>query len=453
MFRKAALLACTITLALAPLVTKAATAPERIALFRPNDGNTSIWGVSTRPDNDPSDWQDGLLVNDPTNVQFWGWFDITHAFFADINGDDLDDKVMIQTAPTLQTYDGLQVVVTYSGEDDISETDFNAPNGDLYPTAGGDWGWLSAKEPIFGDIDGDNIDDFGVTTTGDVIGAPVADSLQWGMWQSNGTPGVSRDQGSGVNFTQWSPFGVPSLGDIPLLGDINGDGVDDRILHRPDTLEVFIDFSDPNGGWGDSVVDRTATLGDAGDKLALSDINGDGRDDLVLIREFPEWPDSPVSSGGTGIHELFGYYTLPGGDLTTDFSMPDIQDEFGQLVNPAGWQSPDQILFAQLDLPADGLVGDYNGDGVVNAADYTVYRDNIGGDAAAVFAAGSRDPGNVGPIGSSDYVSWRANFGNSGAGTIQFALSAVPEPSTFGLIAVATLGMVTVCRRRCRASH
>ncbi|MEX2169272.1 MAG: hypothetical protein WD851_08175 [Pirellulales bacterium] len=83
--------------------------------------------------------------------------------------------------------------------------------------------------------------------------------------------------------------------------------------------------------------------------------------------------------------------------------------------------------------PPDELVGDYNNDGSVNAADYAVWRDNNGGTAVLPNDA------TPGTVDLSDYNTWRANFGNTaGSGS-----AAVPEPSTFGLallVAAAILG-------------
>lgn len=57
-----------------------------------------------------------------------------------------------------------------------------------------------------------------------------------------------------------------------------------------------------------------------------------------------------------------------------------------------------------------GLEGDFNGDGVVNAADYTVWRDGLG----STFSAADLDV-------------WRNNFGATTAAT---SSTSVPEPST-----------------------
>jgi hypothetical protein len=70
---------------------------------------------------------------------------------------------------------------------------------------------------------------------------------------------------------------------------------------------------------------------------------------------------------------------------------------------------------ATLAMVDTSLAGDYNDDGTVNAADYTVWRDG-----------GSPDSTQAG------YDLWKANFGNSGSG----GGASVPEPSTIGLLLV-----------------
>ncbi len=57
--------------------------------------------------------------------------------------------------------------------------------------------------------------------------------------------------------------------------------------------------------------------------------------------------------------------------------------------------------------------GDYNGDGTADAADYTVWRDNVAGDADATFQFGSRDPSNSGVINSQDGTFWSSNYKNT----------------------------------------
>ena len=83
------------------------------------------------------------------------------------------------------------------------------------------------------------------------------------------------------------------------------------------------------------------------------------------------------------------------------------------------------------------LPGDFNADGVVDAADYSVWRDALG-----QFADLPND-GTPGLVSSSDYAEWAANYG----ATLASALSAVPEP-TAALSAALALGFAGIhCRR------
>jgi T5SS/PEP-CTERM-associated repeat protein len=89
------------------------------------------------------------------------------------------------------------------------------------------------------------------------------------------------------------------------------------------------------------------------------------------------------------------------------------------------------------------LLGDYNGDGMVDAADYTVWRNSYGQPVAVgQFADGDRS----GIIDDADYVVWKRHFGEStviGSG----AHSGVPESST-AAIAMVACGLVAAGRRR-----
>ena len=99
--------------------------------------------------------------------------------------------------------------------------------------------------------------------------------------------------------------------------------------------------------------------------------------------------------------------------------------------------------FAQL-VVVEALAGDYNDDGIVNAADYTAWRNSVGTPAGTL-------PNDVdgGVIGDAQYATWKANYGmSSGMGAGSLAAVSVPEPST-ALMLVA--GMVVASRRR-RAS-
>ncbi|WP_425396050.1 hypothetical protein [Aeoliella sp.] len=106
-----------------------------------------------------------------------------------------------------------------------------------------------------------------------------------------------------------------------------------------------------------------------------------------------------------------------------------------------------------------GLPGDFNADGQVNIADYTLWRNNLG----AADESAINDNGDGGGITTSDYDLWKANFGATGGiggapeirqGIVQYgsitgtgagigaAISApVPEP-TAGLLVVVSLAVL-----------
>jgi T5SS/PEP-CTERM-associated repeat protein len=87
--------------------------------------------------------------------------------------------------------------------------------------------------------------------------------------------------------------------------------------------------------------------------------------------------------------------------------------------------------------------GDYNGNGVVDAADYVVWRETRNQSGAGLAADGN---GN-GTVDAADYDYWRSRFGNvvaPGLGAVSTA--AIPEPATLTLFCLTA--MVSLSRRR-----
>ncbi|TWT95282.1 hypothetical protein Pla108_34270 [Botrimarina colliarenosi] len=81
------------------------------------------------------------------------------------------------------------------------------------------------------------------------------------------------------------------------------------------------------------------------------------------------------------------------------------------------------------------LAGDYNGDGVVNAADYTVWRDTEG---TSLLLGADGDGDNT--VNTADYGVWSAAYGTSVAPSI-----AIPEPLAVALLAALLTPLA--CRR------
>lgn len=99
----------------------------------------------------------------------------------------------------------------------------------------------------------------------------------------------------------------------------------------------------------------------------------------------------------------------------------------------------DYVRYWNRTYPTD-LAGDYNGDGLVDAADYTVWRSSVGQQGIGLDADGS---GN-GTVGESDYLAWLQNYQRTSAGG---SPAAVPAPGGGMLAALlAALGLARVRR-------
>jgi hypothetical protein len=122
-------------------------------------------------------------------------------------------------------------------------------------------------------------------------------------------------------------------------------------------------------------------------------------------------------------------------------SLPDLSAGlFWQVIT-----QPDTVLLAV----ADHIAGDYNRNGVVDTADYILWRKTLNSTTDLV-ADGNLD----GTVDNLDYSVWRANFGSiapssslAGGSHVQHRLAAVPEPSSIALAVFAVLAACRASRR------
>jgi hypothetical protein len=92
-----------------------------------------------------------------------------------------------------------------------------------------------------------------------------------------------------------------------------------------------------------------------------------------------------------------------------------------------------------------GLDGDFNNDGVVDAVDYTVWRNNFG-DLDETNINNNGDGGDVGP---GDYTLWKSSYGNMAPGSGGLGSYAVPEPvSAAMLLPLIVAGLMRASRVR-----
>jgi hypothetical protein len=131
------------------------------------------------------------------------------------------------------------------------------------------------------------------------------------------------------------------------------------------------------------------------------------------------------------------------GNTTAGFN--GVSANFDEIRIGGTWES---VTSAAVPAPA---AGDYNGNGVVDAADYVVWRDNEGTTNPL-----PNDPIG-GTIGSEQYIQWRSHFGQSAssgaalpsAGSLSVA---VPEPATFVSLILAATGAL-IKRNRVRGER
>jgi hypothetical protein len=90
---------------------------------------------------------------------------------------------------------------------------------------------------------------------------------------------------------------------------------------------------------------------------------------------------------------------------------------------------------------------DFNGDGIVDAADYTVWRDSMGMTGVEAFTLGDGD-GN-GAVELADYELWVSQFGQSVPVGPGLGAVSVPEPGA-AMVLVALAAAAMCARHKCR---
>jgi serralysin len=146
-----------------------------------------------------------------------------------------------------------------------------------------------------------------------------------------------------------------------------------------------------------------------------SSFNANARNDLTL---------SLFASNGS---TLLGTANLTGAGGIESLSQIALETAGKYYARITG--AADNVQLYQLQLAASALstvlAGDYNLDGVVDAADYTVWRDLLGKSGSNLAADGNGD----GTVNAADFAIWKNHFGTtSGSGSF-VSTGAVPEPT------------------------
>jgi hypothetical protein len=124
----------------------------------------------------------------------------------------------------------------------------------------------------------------------------------------------------------------------------------------------------------------------------------------------------------------------------TAIGSPDLTFQFFQ---PGSFNPTDGAVrygaFAAAGATSAGVLGDFNNNGVVDGADYALWKNSE--NTRTVL----RNDPIGGVLGAAQYNLWRANFGNSTAGGAGAGLERVPEPGSL-LILFSALALGGACR-------
>ena len=156
------------------------------------------------------------------------------------------------------------------------------------------------------------------------------------------------------------------VGRSVLVADLNNDGIDDLLyggrlldLGRGNTGGVFVHYGDGQGfsPEADRVFPGPQNDAQAGDSIGVCDVNGDGRDDLIIGAIGQENRDNQPNRYNQGA--LLVYLQYPDGFLNE----PD-QIVHGRIPDETGTWQP----FAALHMGHRIATGDFDGDGRCDVA-------------------------------------------------------------------------------------
>jgi hypothetical protein len=253
-----------------------------------------------------------------------------------------------------------------------------------------------------------------------------------------------------------------NAGQIAFRGKLTGTGVTSTNDHgiwveSDDSLELVARAGDlapgTTAGVRFSGLSR-ATLNDAGQIAFRGDLTGSASNNLGIWATDQDGALQLIVRKGSQIEVSPGVFrTINDLGFVTDSGNSDGRasafNDLGQLVFWAKFTNGSQGVFVS-SLVADlTLPGDYNEDGVVNAADFVVWRNYLGQEST--LPGENPDALTPGIVDEEDYDFWRANYGATTAGGTVLGGSAsaraVPEPNSV-LLASLGLGVLILWRRR-----
>jgi hypothetical protein len=148
----------------------------------------------------------------------------------------------------------------------------------------------------------------------------------------------------------------------------------------------------------------------------------------------------PVHATGPAVGARLADGSLPIIDFMRLASTGHLIDLGVDVGLPFNGSAPD-LGWLETAAVAPVLFGDYNGDDVVDAADYTIWRDALG------TSTSMPNDETLGFVDQDDYGVWKTHFGESLEGSGGQATTVVPEPAGFALL-MSAIGAGLLARRR-----
>ncbi|QDT69078.1 Arylsulfatase [Planctomycetes bacterium MalM25] len=139
-------------------------------------------------------------------------------------------------------------------------------------------------------------------------------------------------------------------------------------------------------------------------------------------------------NGGELLVSTIDGYSPSAGTVFKVLDFASLSGDFDSVTLPAlaeglAWSTTGLLTSGEI---AVILPGDYNDDGLVDAADYSVWRDNQGSSAGTL-----PNDADGGVIGAAQYATWVSNYGATTPASV--TTQALPEPSTALLLAAITM--------------
>ena len=271
----------------------------------------------------------------------------------------------------------------------------------------GDLALSNGVTDIFGDVLN--------VTTGRVMISGNADVTFWDDVTHSGTL-FNVSTGSSATFFGEAGFSISGGGDVYFEGDItpgNSPG-----------LETF---------GGDVHFGAVSTLVIELAGVAL----GTHYDSLDVAGE--------ATLGGELEVELLDGFEPALGDVFTILSASSIAGTFDTLTLPTtGYELRYTASTVEL-IATSALAGDYTNDGIVDLADYTLWRNHLGATGAVLVNRAGNLQGT--PVSAADYLVWKQNFGQTLSSFESAANSQVPEPASLCLLVAGACGALLMRRR------